>query len=199
MWYCFICPQVELMQLAKSEAICEAETVSQDHPRSLSTGKSSSAPSHISEIPGFDDFVLPNHCSPGAHLVTQHLSPFLLQLSSAMQSGTARTWYTWLNILMALTTATLQCAWHNISCSPRTDISPWLGARRRGFFSHQKTNTHSTIEKQICVSLSHIQRLCTQWLWKPFGIPRFSTRKSNRDKDAQSWNKITECPSDLTN
>jgi len=75
MWYCFICPQVELMQLAKSEAICEAETVSQDHPRSLSTGKSSLAPSHISEIPGFDDFVLPNHCSPGAHLVTQHLSP----------------------------------------------------------------------------------------------------------------------------
>jgi len=86
MWYCFICPQVELMQLAKSEAICEAETVSQDHPRSLSTGKSSLAPSHISEIPGFDDFVLPNHCSPGAHLVTQHLSPLLLQLSSAMQS-----------------------------------------------------------------------------------------------------------------
>ena len=86
MWYCFICPQVELMQLAKSEAICEAETVSQDHPHSLSTGKSSSAPSHVSEIPGFDDFVLPNHCSPGAHLVTQHLSPLLLQLSSAMQS-----------------------------------------------------------------------------------------------------------------
>lgn len=54
------------------------------------------------------------------------------------QRGTSRTWYTWLNILMALTTATLQCAWHNISCSPRTDISPWLGAWRRGFLATKK-------------------------------------------------------------
>lgn len=32
MWYCFIHAEVELMQLAKPKAICEAETLRQDHP-----------------------------------------------------------------------------------------------------------------------------------------------------------------------
>lgn len=43
----------------------------------------------LSPISRFRDprvFVLPNHCSPGAHLGTQHLFPFLLQLSSTKQS-----------------------------------------------------------------------------------------------------------------
>lgn len=165
MWYCFIHPQVELMQLAKSEAICYAGTLSQDHPHSMSTGKNSSASSHISEIPGSDDFVLPNHCSPGADLVIQHLFLFLLQLSSTKQSqrkagGTARIWHSWLCILMALTMATLWCASHILLSKDWYFSQIW--STEKQFSSHQKTNTHlilSTIKKQMCIFESHTRGL----------------------------------------
>lgn len=71
-------------QLAKSEAIWEAETPSQDHPYSTSKGKSSTAPSHTARPPGFGAFVFPLRCSPAAHPVTQHLFLILQQLPPAL-------------------------------------------------------------------------------------------------------------------
>lgn len=76
------------------------------------------------------------------------------------------------------------CNVHHISCSPKTDINPRLGSWRRNFLATKK-QTLIWFSQQLrnrYVSLSHIQGVCTQWLWNQLVFFDLALGKVTRTK-----------------